>query len=120
MSEAGAWVAQGTSANCALPVISGFFLAALECLMPHRIWHAARQHQAQAHARVAPVPGRAAVKAAPRPVAIVLYPFTPATAADIAVALLLQHVAYHTQLGFAKVIQYTQAWRPPAARRLQA
>ena len=46
---------------------------------------------------------------APRPVAIVLYPFTFATAPTIAAALLLHYVAYHVQLGFAKVIQYTQA-----------
>ena len=45
-----------------------------------------------------------------------LYPFTPTTDADLAADLLLQHVSYHVQLGFAKVIQYTQA-RP--CRRLE-
>ncbi len=42
-----------------------------------------------------------------------LYPFTPSTDAEVAANLLLQHVSYHLQLGFAKVIQYTQA-RPYA------
>ena len=56
------------------------------------------------------------MKVAPRPAAIVLYPFTSATAADVAVALLAHHVAYHMQLGFAKVVQYTQARRPLAAQ----
>ena len=46
---------------------------------------------------------------APFPVAIVLYPFTLATSTGMATALLQHHVAYHLQLGFSKVIQYTQA-----------
>ena len=40
---------------------------------------------------------------------MVLYPFTLSTNAEVAADLLLQHVSYHLQLGFAKVIQYTQA-----------
>ncbi|KAK9822188.1 hypothetical protein WJX81_008625 [Elliptochloris bilobata] len=63
-----------------------------------------RQRQAQARVRPASVPREGPLRAA----AIVLYPFTPATDAAVAVALLLQHVAYHLQLGFAKVVQYTQ------------
>lgn len=47
---------------------------------------------------------------------IVLYPFTLSTDAEVAADLLLQHVSYHLQLGFAKVVQYTQA-RPCNAER---
>ena len=43
--------------------------------------------------------------------AIVLYPFTRQTSPAHAVMLLLQHVAYHIQLGFVKVLQYTQVRR---------
>ena len=70
--------------------------------------------------QLGPVPGNWAAANASRPVAIVLYPFTPATAPDMAAALLLHHVAYHAQLGFAKVIQYTQARGTIAAPRPQA
>ena len=41
--------------------------------------------------------------------AVILYPFTPVTDPGTAAMLLLQHVSYHVQMGFAKVVQYTQA-----------
>jgi len=41
--------------------------------------------------------------------AVILYPFTPVTDPGTAAVLLLQHVSYHIQMGFAKVVQYTQA-----------
>ena len=77
------------------------------CVLPR----AARQRQLQARVRLGPgTPGGEAPL--PRAAAVVLYPFTPATEVGVAVALLLQHVAYHTQLGFAKVVQYTQVRGP--------
>ena len=47
----------------------------------------------------------------PTEAAIILYPFTRHTKLELAVTLLLQHVAYHTQMGFTKVVQYTQVRR---------
>ena len=46
---------------------------------------------------------------------VVLHPFTASTSAEVAADLLLQHASYHLQLGFHKVIQYTQA-RPGSQR----
>ena len=76
---------------------------------------AARQRHLQARARPGPPLEPHGGEAPPPPgaAAIVLYPFTPATDVGVAVALLLQHVAYHVQLGFTKVVQYTQVRRLP-------
>ena len=76
---------------------------------------AARQRQLQARVRPGPPwePHGGESPPPPSAAAIVLYPFTPATDVGVAVALLLQHVAYHVQLGFSKVVQYTQVPRPP-------
>ena len=45
---------------------------------------------------------------------IILYPFTRQTNPGIAAMLLLQFVSYHFQMGFAKVVQYTQVRRQRA------
>ena len=44
---------------------------------------------------------------------IILYPFTRQTNLRLAVMLLLQHVSYHIQMGFTKVVQYTQVRHRP-------
>lgn len=58
------------------------------------------------------VPGGAQPAAGTLTTAIVLYPFTPKTDKQIATTLLLQHANFHLQLGFTKLIQYTQARFP--------
>ena len=49
----------------------------------------------------------------PTEAVIILYPFTRQTNPGLAVMLLLQHVSYHIQMGFTKVVQYTQVRHRP-------
>ncbi len=53
-------------------------------------------------------PPKPASTAAAWQAAVVLYPLAPSMPTDVATALLFQHVRYHVQMGFTKVIHYTQ------------
>jgi len=71
-----------------------------------------------AHAAPGPRAGRA-MRAAPRPkhpeyapgprVAAVVHPFLHPTPQAVVNRLLLHYVSYHIRIGFAQVVQYTQA-----------
>jgi len=65
----------------------------------------------------APPPPKPASTVAAWQAAVVLYPFASGVPTDVATALLFQHVSYHVQMGFKKVVHYTQV--PSRAAPLQ-